>query len=185
MNNFANKKTTPFVDPEINKIVDQLLLDLTSEKKKIQESIVTIRLLQKKLHKLTKSVNSLETNTLVNKKVASKKNVSSGIMSSTNLKRISDSFCELLDVPIGTRISYKDAVEKIRLYFVDFLDPSNKKNILIDNCPKLVKMFGTSEDRKNCIVERQKDGKALKSIITDQVTFFNFQIHLRKHFFND
>lgn len=119
------------------------------------------------------------------KKTVPKKNVSSGIMSSTNLKRISDSFCYLLEVPIGTRMSYKDCVEKIRLYFTTFLDPTNKKNILIDNCPKLVAMFGTPDERRNCIVERQNDGKALKSIVTDKITFFNFQIHLRKHFLDD
>ena len=119
----------------------------------------------------------------------------SGFASKTKKILLSPELCEFLGEEPNTRLIRSEASGRVHAYIKEHkrVEASDKRNIILD--AKLEKLFGDSEFRMNTMSEHVQRNKHKKkksngkgdeeNKVTDNVHYFNLQIHLQRHFIKE
>ena len=111
--------------------------------------------------------------------------------------RVKDALCDFLGIDRGSMVARTDVTKQVIQHITDknLKEPGNGRNIIPDEA--LERLVGGPEERMKTMVERKaflKDmserfpnkeewrEKYEKCVETDQLTYFNLQVHLSKHF---
>ena len=97
--------------------------------------------------------------------------------------KISDELCDFLGVEHGTKMARTEVTQHLIKYIGEneLRKEGNKRNINPDEV--LERLVGGSEDRRHTMEERKKIRPDTE--VTDELTYFNLQVHLNKHFISN
>lgn len=95
--------------------------------------------------------------------------------------KISDALCDFFALDHGSMMARTDAAKKVCDYVRDnnLQNPQNRRFIILDAA--LEKLLGTPEERIETTKARKLEKP--KTIISEDVGYFNIPLHLNKHFF--
>lgn len=114
--------------------------------------------------------------------------------------RVKDALCDFLGIDRGSSVARTDVTRQVIKYITDhnLKEAGNGRNIIPDET--LERLVGGAEERYRTMEERKaflKDmserypnkeewkEKYEKCVVTDQLTYFNLQVHLSKHFYKN
>ena len=97
--------------------------------------------------------------------------------------RIRDELCDFLGMPHGSSIARTEVTKKVIEYIKshDLEKHDYRRNIQPDSF--LEKLVGTPKERKLTMEKRSLIKP--KTVVTDELTYFNLQVHLSRHFISE
>lgn len=97
--------------------------------------------------------------------------------------RIRDDLCDFLKLERGSSIARTDVTKMVIAYIKEhnLEKGGNRRNIEPDEA--LTRLVGDADERRKTM-ERRKEIKP-KTVVTDELSYFNLQVHLNKHFINE
>lgn len=157
-------------------------LKVSAEKKRddAKDDLVTIKKLSKDFKKLQNELKSAKMRKRASKGDATR--VPSGFASEKGVY-LSPELCEFLGEPHGTKLPRTVVASRLRDYIKGngLEDTKDRRKIIADD--KLERLFGNSEFRLETMKNHKNLKKdKLKGPVTDQLHYFNIQIHLIRHF---
>ena len=174
--NTTNTNTSK--EHDLENMIDVLLKQKENNRQQLKEEITQLRLMKKlyiKERRDTKKHKHRRGEQRVNSGGAPRK--PSGFAQPS---RVTDTLCDFLKIKRGEEIARTDVTKKIIQYIKEhnLETQENKRNIKPDAL--LETIVGNSDERIST-TERQKLHNP-KTEVTDQLGYFNLQVHLNKHF---
>jgi upstream activation factor subunit UAF30 len=163
----------------IEKQIDELISRKESERQRIKEEIKMLHAMKKAYNKQQRDMRKKKNRRDAPRVGGAPRNPSGFARSS----RITDELCDFLGLDHGSSIARTDVTKKVIEYIKahSLEKGGNRRNIEPDAA--LEKLVGTAEERRNTMENRKKIKP--RTAVTDELSYFNLQVHLNKHFMSE
>lgn len=165
----------------VEKQIDDLLVRKEADRQRLKEEINLLRAMKKAYNRQIRDMRKHRKRRDVNKNGGAPRDPSGFAKES----KISEELCDFLGIERGTKIARTDVtkkvIEHVKKQKLENEKENNRRNILPDAA--LERLVGNAEERRKTM-ENRKILKP-KTVVTDELTYFNLQVHLNKHFISE
>ena len=172
--------TEPTVETiSIEKQIDDLIARKEADRQRLKEEVVLLRAMKKNYARQLKDMKKTKKRRDTTRVGGAPRNPSGFAQES----RIRDPLCDFLKLEHGTKIARTDVTKKVIEYIKanNLEKGGNRRNIEPDE--PLIRLVGDADERRQTMENRKKIKP--KTVVTDELSYFNLQVHLNKHFINE